>query len=208
MDTEILQTGPLAVNTYILKDEKSKEAALIDVGGSFSQIKKHLDEDGYSIKFVLNTHGHFDHVLGEAEIQKDFPNIPIYIHKDDNVHLKHISETLEIWGFPFESEPIIPTSFIDENTDLSLGENKIQIFHTPGHSKGGLSFYVDNKLFSGDSLFLNSIGRTDFMDGNFEELVSSIKTKLFKLPDDTVVYPGHGPSTTIFEEKNNNTYLL
>ncbi len=200
-------TGPIQVNTYVLKDEDSKEAVIIDVGGSFETIKKDLDKEGYNIKFILNTHGHFDHVLGEVEVQQKYPEIPICINKDDVSHFSRLEQELQMFGFNTSVEPLKPTMFIDETTQLSVGKYPIQIFSTPGHSKGSLTYYVDNKLFSGDALFYRSIGRTDFYDGDFDELITSIKEKMFVLPDETKVYPGHGPSTTIFDEKKYNQYL-
>ena len=207
MDLKIFQTGPLEVNTYILTDEQSKEAVIIDIGGEFETIKKELDEKGFKIKFILNTHGHFDHLLGEIEIPKKYPNIPIYMSEADIFHVKNINNELKMWRVNKETEPLRPIKFIDENTKLTLGEQEIKIFATPGHSKGSLSFYIDGKLFSGDALFKHSIGRTDFIDGDYDTLISSIKTKLFTLPDETKVYPGHGPSSTIKDEKKFNPYL-
>ena len=207
MDLKILQTGPLEVNTYILTDEQSKEVVIIDIGGDFETIKKELDEKGFKIKFILNTHGHFDHILGEIEIPKKYPDIPIYMNEADIFHVKNINNELKMWRVNKETEPLHPTKFIDENTKLSLGEKEIKIYETPGHSKGSLSFYTDGKLFSGDALFKHSIGRTDFTDGDYDTLISSIKTKLFTLPDETKVYPGHGPSSTINDEKLFNPYL-
>ena len=207
MDLSIKQTGPLDVNTYILKDTISKEAIIIDVGGSFDIIKKELDEQGYTIKYILNTHGHFDHVLGEVEIQQKYPEIPIYMHKDDIPHLKGMQEEMGWFGCTNSTETLNLTSFIDENTDLTLGNSKITIFYTPGHSKGSLSFYIDAKVFTGDALFYRSIGRTDIYDGDYDTLIHSVKTKLLPLPDETIVYPGHGPSSTIKDEKSYNTYL-
>ena len=207
MDLKIFQTGPLEVNTYILTDEQSKEAVIIDIGGEFETIKKELDEKGFKIKFILNTHGHFDHLLGEIEIPKKYPNIPIYMSEADIFHVNNINNELKMWRVNKETEPLRPIKFIDENTKLTLGDQEIKIFATPGHSKGSLSFYIDGKLFSGDALFKHSIGRTDFIDGDYDTLISSIKTKLFTLPDETKVYPGHGPSSTIKDEKKFNPYL-
>ena len=207
MKLDIFTTGPYEVNTYVLKDEETKEAILIDVGGSFNEIKESLDQDGYEIKYILNTHGHFDHILGEIEVQKNFPNIPIYISEKDKFHCDKLKEQLKLFGFKMEVEPLKPTMFIDETTELKLGNKTIKVIETPGHSAGGLSFYIDGKVFSGDALFYCSIGRTDFFDADYDQLITSIKTKLLTLPDETKVYPGHGPSSTIANEKKNNPYL-
>ena len=207
MELTIKSKGPLEVNTYILKDSESKEAVIIDIGGNFEQIKKELDEQNYKIKFILNTHGHFDHLLGELEIPEKFPEIPIYMHKDDIPHLSKIKEEMEWFRCNKEVKPLQISSFIDEKTELHIGKQKIKVLYTPGHSKGSLSFYTDGKVFSGDALFYRSIGRTDFYDGDYDTLINSIKTNLLTLPEDTIVYPGHGPSSTIKDEKNYNLYL-
>lgn len=207
MELEIAITGPIQVNTYILKDEESKEAILIDVGGSFENIKKKLDEQDYNIKYILNTHGHFDHILGEVEIQKNHPAIPIYMHEGDSCFALSIQKDMEFFGINYQTDSLKLNSFIDEKSELYIGKHKIQIFHTPGHSNGSLSFYVDGMLFSGDALFFRSIGRTDLLHGDYDTLVDSIKTKLFTLPDNTKVFPGHGPDTTIQNEKKYNPYL-
>ncbi len=207
MDVEVRLTGPLDVNTYILKDNISKEAVIIDVGGDFELIKQALDKDGYKIKFILNTHGHFDHVLGESELKKNYSDIPIYMHKNDMPHLKKLKEEMNYFNLDSDSEIFTPDEFIDEDTQLYIGNNKIEIFHTPGHSAGSLSYYTDGKLFCGDALFFSSIGRTDFYDGDYNTLITSIKTKILNLPDDTQVYPGHGPTTTVKHEKLSNPYL-
>ncbi len=207
MQLDIKQTGPLEVNTYILKDEESKEAVIIDVGGDFEQIKTQLDKQGYKIIYILNTHGHFDHVLGEAVITKNYSDIPIYMHKADLSHFSNLKEEMSWFRQEYNDENIKITNFIDENSFLKLGNNQIKIFYTPGHSKGSLSYYIDNKVFTGDALFYHSIGRTDFIDGDYDTLINSIKTNLLTLPNDTKVYPGHGPSTTIKDEKLYNAYL-
>lgn len=207
MELKIFHTGPLEVNTYLLMDNESKECILIDVGGSFDSIKKFIDDNGYNLKYILNTHGHFDHILGEVEIQDKYPEIPIYMNKEDTPHFSRLEDELKRWGLNYKTKPLKPTEYIDENSNIYIGKNKINILYTPGHSKGSLSYYIDGKLFSGDVLFQRSIGRTDFIDGDYDTLIHSIKTKYFPLSEDTIVYPGHGPSTTIKEEKKYNTYL-
>ena len=208
MKLEIVQTGPIDVNTYILMDEESKEAILIDVGGEFENIKKELDSKEYKINFILNTHGHFDHVLGEVEAQQKYAEIKILMHKDDIPHILNMKQEMQYFGMNYKTDSLTLNDFIDENSSLFIGKNKIQIFHTPGHSKGSLSFYVDGKVFTGDALFYGSIGRTDFYDGDYDTLIESIKTKLLSLPEETIVYPGHGPHTTIQKEKKTNPYLI
>ncbi len=207
MKVEIRETGPMPVNTYILKDENSKEAVIIDVGGDFENIKQKLDAEKYTVKYILNTHGHFDHVLGEPYIQKNYPQIPIYMSKDDLPHIINMKEEMNFFDMTSTVESLKLDSFIDENSQLFIGKYKIQVLATPGHSKGSLSFYTDGKLFSGDTIFSRSIGRTDFYDGDFDAIINSIMTKLTVLPDDTIVFPGHGLSTTIRNEKLFNTYL-
>ena len=207
MELKIYHTGPFEVNTYLLMDNESKESLLIDVGGSFSEIKEFIDQSGFTLKFILNTHGHFDHVLGESEAIQLYPNIPVYMHKDDISHIEKLKEEMRFFKVNKQSTPPEIKDFIDEDSQLYLGKNKIEIFHTPGHSAGSLSYYIDGKLFSGDALFQRSIGRTDFYDGDFDTLINSIKTKLLTLNENTIVYPGHGANTTIKDEKKYNFYL-
>ena len=207
MILNIFQTGPLDVNTYVLKDEETKDAVVIDLGGEFEELKAKLNSEGYEIKYILNTHGHFDHVLGEAQIQEKYPDLKIYINKNDERHYTDLTKTLQMWGFGDDVPSLKPFATVDETTELFIGKTQIKVIETPGHSKGSVSYLVDDKLFSGDALFYGSIGRTDFIDGDFHELITSIKSKLFILPDETIVYPGHGPSTTIKKEKMTNPYL-
>jgi len=208
MELKIYTTGPLQVNTYVLKDESSKEAVIIDLGGSFEEIKSGLDKEGYRIKYILNTHGHFDHIFGEPEVMEKYPEIPVLINKEDESHYSRLEHEALAWGFKTDYSALKPTQYIDENSHIEIGGKQIKIFATPGHSKGSLSYYIDNKLFSGDALFCLSIGRTDFPDGDYDTLIKSIKEKLLPLPDDTQVYPGHGFSSDMGNERTNNPYLL
>ena len=200
-------TGPLGVNTYIITDSLPKEAVIIDLGGDFDTIYEELTNKGYKIKFILNTHGHFDHVLGEGGLNETHPEIPIYMHKDDEYHLNNIEKELKIFGINQNVQKPQITEYIDENSKLSIGENEIKILHTPGHSKGSLSYLIGDYLFSGDTLFYMSIGRTDFIDGDYDELINSIRTKILTLDDKTTIYPGHGPETMLYKEKNFNQYV-
>ena len=198
-------TGPLAVNTYAIIDENTKKAALIDVGGRIEKIMKELTDEGYEVQFILNTHGHFDHILGEKEAQ-DLYNLPIYIHKGDVPLVESIDEQTLMWDIPAAEEPEITGTF-EDGDEIELGDLKIKVLHVPGHSPGGVGFYCENTLFSGDSLFYRSIGRTDFPLGNYDELIKSVKEKFLTLPDNTKVLPGHDRETTIGFEIENNEFL-
>lgn len=197
-------TGILDVNTYVLIDENTKEAIIIDLGGNFEEISNYINNNSAQLKYILNTHGHFDHIMGEKTAQ-DSINIPIYMHKEDEFLVVNLPSQMAMWGMKSVEPPQI-TDFIDENSNLSIGNEAIKIFHTPGHSPGGLSFLIGNNLFSGDTLFRESVGRCDLPGGDFSILKKSIKEKLFKLPEDTVVYPGHGDFSTIGHEIKYNNF--
>ena len=193
-------TGPLSVNTYAIIDEKTNKTALIDVGGKIEKIMKELSDEGCEVQFILNTHGHFDHILGEKKAQE------LYIHKKDVPLVENIDEQTIMWDMPAAEEPEITGTF-EDGDEIELGTLKIKVLHTPGHSPGGVGFYCENTLFSGDSLFYHSIGRTDLPLGNHDDLIKSVKEKFFTLPDDTRVLPGHDRETTIGFEKENNEFL-
>lgn len=199
------QTGPLNVNTYVIVDEKSKKSAIIDVGGNIQKIMTDLKAEGITVECILNTHGHFDHILGEKEAQNLY-NIPVYIHKADVILVEKMKEQTTMWGIPSSEAPVINGTFEDGDI-IKIGELEIKVLHTPGHTPGGVGFLCENTLISGDSLFYNSIGRTDLPLGNYDDLINSIKSKFLTLPDDTRVLPGHERETTIGNEKANNEFL-
>jgi len=198
----LFNTGIYDVNTYLVFDENSKEGAVIDLGGESEELLNAIKSNGVDIKYILNTHGHFDHISGENYFQKEYP-VPTYVHKEDEQLVNHLEEILLYMGAKPHKPPKI-TNFLDENTQLKLGEEKIQVLETPGHTRGSVSFLINDVLFSGDTLFYESVGRTDFPGGSFSQIQSSIKQKLFKLPDKTKVLPGHGDATQIGYEKLNN----
>lgn len=202
MKLETFVTGPIQVNTYLIYDEITKEGILIDVGGSAKEIVSRIEELNLKIKGIYNTHGHFDHILGAKEIQ-DSLNIPFYVNKGDKLMVEQLENIMAMYGLGYGQPPII-NDFLDENTKLKLGENVVKIIETPGHTEGGVCFLVDKMLFSGDTLFLESIGRTDLPGGDYQTLKNSIKEKLFTLPEDIKVFPGHDVSTSIGHEKQYN----
>ncbi len=196
--------GLFQVNNYILFDEESNDIILIDAGGNFEQTKNAIDELNGNFKYIIHTHGHMDHIAGDFDLQNHY-NMPIYMHKDDENLIKDLKEYLKHTGMPDYEEPQ-NVIFIDDGHIFKIGNKEIKTIHTPGHTKGGACYLIDDMLFSGDTLFYESIGRTDLPGGDYDELIKSIREKLFTLPENLKVYPGHGISTTIGHEKTYNSY--
>lgn len=205
MFLEKIPAGVLAVNCYIIGDEKSSRAAVIDPGGDADKILQVLEDNGYELDYIILTHAHGDHIGGAQQLQ-DITKVPIYIHQDDLYILqdksKNYSALMAMPGVEIHTDKLLK-----DGDSLPLGNETLNIIHTPGHSPGGICILVDNLLFTGDTLFSNSIGRTDLEGGDHEELIQSIKTKLFVLDDDILVLPGHGPASRIGIEKLTNRYV-
>lgn len=206
MKFKTFQTGIYDVNTYLIWDEETLEAAVIDYGGFCSELLDEISKHSLKLKYILNTHGHFDHISGEKSLQESF-NLPVYLHKGDLELANLLEVILSGFGVKPEKPPII-TEILTEASELNLGKEKIKVIETPGHTQGGVCFLIGDDLFSGDTLFYESIGRTDLPGGNFVQLQKSIKTKLFTLNDNIKVHPGHGCSTTIGHEKLNNSFVV
>ena len=207
MKIKRFNTGIYDVNTYIVTDEKTSETAIIDLGGNFEIIDDYVKANSLKVKYILNTHGHFDHVMGVLDAKNAY-KVPFYIHQADEILINNISKQLETLGmYEKITSPQIDV-YVDENTNISLGDIPIKIFYTPGHTQGGVCYLIEDNLFSGDTLFYESIGRTDFAYGNHNQLVTSIKQKLFTLSDNITVFPGHGCRTTIGHEKKYNSYVI
>lgn len=200
-----LIVGLLEVNCYIVGDSKKNEWAVIDPGGDPDKIVEIIKEKDAKIKFIINTHGHPDHTAANAII-KEKTSAPIYIHRQDGKLLSTLFTSFaSLTGI--KGVPSKPDRLLEDGEELSLGDIKLKVIYTPGHTRGGICLFSDKILFSGDTLFAGSIGRTDLPGGSLKTLVASIKTKLFVLPDDTAVYPGHGPETTLEQEKRFNPFL-
>jgi glyoxylase-like metal-dependent hydrolase (beta-lactamase superfamily II) len=202
---DTLPTGPLEVNCYIIGCEKTNKAAVIDPGGHAQEILEKLKNHNLTVVMIINTHGHFDHIGGNGDLL-EVTGAELIIHRDDRPLLDRATEHAAVFGLRAEPSPE-PTRQLDGGETLQLGELSLEIIHTPGHSPGGMCILVEDCLFVGDTLFAGSIGRTDLPGGNHQQLILNIKEKLLPLPEDTKVYPGHGPMTTIGEEKLYNPFL-
>lgn len=197
--------GQMGTNCYVIWDEKSMEAAVIDPGFEDQRIADIINDKALKVKYILLTHGHFDHLGGVNQI-KGLTGAKVLIHENDRECLTLPERNLSILaGMAMELEPA--DGYLSEKEEITVGEIKLRIIHTPGHSKGGVCLLAEDTLFAGDTLFNSSIGRTDFADGDLPELLSAIQVKLFILDDATKVLPGHGEDTTIGYEKLNNPFL-
>lgn len=200
-----LVVGPLMANCFIFGCAETKEAVVIDPGGDADRILLSLADSELKVKYIINTHGHFDHVSANGKI-KDATGADILIHPLDAPMLGMLSSNAAVFGISVENSPPCDQT-IEEDDTVSFGKITLKIIHTPGHTPGGISLYTDGIVFVGDTLFAGSIGRTDFPGGDFNTLISSIKTKLFKMDDDVRVFSGHGPETSIGSEKRFNPFV-
>ena len=200
-----LPTGPLEVNCYIVGCEKTRQAAVIDPGGNVEDILQLVKQNELEVVMIINTHGHFDHVGGNRQLQ-EVTKAELLLHSDDLPVLASVAQHAANFGLQTDPSPA-PSRELSGGEALQLGELTLQVIHTPGHSPGGICLYVEDILVVGDSLFAGSIGRTDLPGGNHQLLIAGIKEKLLSLPEETKVFPGHGPMTTIGEEKAHNPFL-
>ncbi|MBD7911505.1 MULTISPECIES: MBL fold metallo-hydrolase [Clostridium] len=199
MIIKTLVIGAIQENCYIVIDEETMEAVILDPGGNGPEISKVADDLGAKVKYVLLTHGHFDHV-GAVEYLADKYKVPFYINEKDEDAIEN--DTTSVFG-PLRKAD----GHLSEGDTISFGKTSAKVITTPGHTPGGVCFLIEDKLFTGDTLFQGAVGRTDFPGGNFEDLISGIKTKLLILDDGVEVYPGHGGSSTIGYEKMRNPFL-
>lgn len=198
MKVKVLCVGPIGTNCYILEDEEAKAAAVIDPGDEADKILEVLEKDGVTTKYILLTHGHYDHTTGVPDLHKALPQAEIYIHKADaNGAGSHL--------FPLASQ-VESLKYYDEGDTLTLGSLTIEALHTPGHSKGSVTLKVADVLFCGDTLFAGSCGRTDLAGGSYAEIMESLK-RLGQLEGDFHVCPGHDVTSTLERERRGNPFL-
>ena len=205
MIIERLVVGPIEANCYIVADEASKEGMVIDPGADASTILKRVLQLGLKIKYIVLTHSHFDHVSAAGAVKKATGAI-LAVHEAD---ARSLNDGLLARLAGIVSEKVPPPDMLLKGwEELAVGDLKFIVLHVPGHSSGGIALYGQDIVFTGDTLFEESIGRTDLPGGNYNQIIDSINCRLLDLDDDIKVYPGHGPDTTIGAERRGNPYLV
>lgn len=200
-----IPAGVYAANCYLVYSENTKKAIVIDPGGDADDIGEKIDELGLEVEYILLTHGHGDHIGGVKDL-KEKTKAQVGIHKKDEDMIKDGDKNLSAQMATGAIE-LSADLTLEDGDKLQFGDLEAEIIHTPGHTPGGISIKVKDAIFTGDTLFKASIGRTDFPGGSYEEIIVSIKEKLIVYPDDTIIYPGHGPATNIKTEKASNPFL-
>lgn len=205
MQIERLVVGPLQVNCYVVYDDRTRDAIVIDPGDDGRDILDLVRQRDLAVRYVVNTHAHFDHV-GANKVLKDATGAELLIHEADDKLLGGTASQARMFGMTAPSSPKADR-YVKHGDVLRIGNLSLTVLHTPGHSLGGISLVGEGVVFTGDSLFAGSIGRTDFPGGDLMTLITAIKQNLMTLPDDTVVLSGHGPQSTIGEERRENPFL-
>lgn len=198
----------MAVCCYILSCEQTKEAVIIDPGGDEDKILSYCRNNSLSVKYIIDTHGHPDHVCGNGPIKEE-TGAKIIMHKQDAIFFwqPEVKDYFSMLGLPESPEP---EKLVDEGDTIFFGNESLKVLHTPGHTPGGICLYSEPNCFTGDTLFVGGVGRTDFPGGSSQELLQSIKNKLLTLPPETFIWPGHGyggSKSTIDEEVKGNPFL-
>ena len=198
MKVKLLQVGPIGTNCYILEDETTGRAAVIDPGDEAGRIRRVLEEEKVEVEYILLTHGHYDHTGGVPELHRALPGAKIYIHRADAN-----GAGSQLFPLAGQLEGLL---YYDDGDKLTLGSLTIEVLHTPGHSRGGVTLKVGDVLFCGDTLFAGSMGRTDLAGGSYEEIMASLK-RLGELEGDYHVCPGHDVTSTLERERQSNPFL-
>lgn len=207
-----LAVGPLQANCYLVSDAATRETAIIDPGGDALEIVRCMEDGGLKPVLIVNTHAHPDHVAANAELKRRY-KIPLLLHKDDAPMLAQSGMLSRLIGLFLEPSPP-PDRLLHDGDEIKVGKLALKTIHTPGHTKGSICLYYAGRgdeaplLFSGDTVFQDSVGRTDLPGGSYEALMNSIGTKIMPLPDRTRMLPGHGPETPLGREKRHNPFMV
>lgn len=203
---KIIPAGPLDVNCYVLKDEDTSKGVIIDPGGDGNKILSYIKEKNIDVQLIVNTHGHWDHI-GAVDELRNALNVPVAIHKLDANMLTNPRSNLSSFLGP-DGSTRSAERILADGDKISFGNSTLKVIHTPGHTPGGICLYDGaDVLFSGDTLFYFSVGRTDFPGGSSQELIKSITERLAEVSDTAKVYPGHGPATVMGNERRGNPFL-
>ncbi len=200
------------INTYVVVDEATKKCAVVDPGmiepEEENALVNYIERNGLTVTHVINTHLHVDHAVGDKFVADKF-KVPVLGHKSDETLGARMQQQAMMFGMREKLDAVSLTSYLEDGDKVKVGEGELDVLHVPGHSPGSIALYdpEGKYVIVGDALFDGSIGRTDLPGGDFGTLINSIRSKLLTLPDDTTVYPGHGPATTIGREKKYNPYL-
>lgn len=203
---EHLLVGPLQSNCFILGDEESGEAVIIDPGGDGDKILNAVSKKPWKVTAILNTHAHFDHIAANEIVRKG-TQAPLMAPRSDAPYMEQAHISARMYGLEVDASSL-PDRLLDDGDLIELGDEKIEVMLTPGHTPGGSTFVTSIGIFPGDSIFAGSIGRTDLPGGDYDTLIDSINARIMSLEDDTPVYPGHGPATTVGREREHNPFLV
>jgi glyoxylase-like metal-dependent hydrolase (beta-lactamase superfamily II) len=202
---EILAVGPLQCNCHILADKATKEAVVVDPGDDADEILRRVK--GYTVLALLHTHCHFDHMTATRKVA-EATGAEILIHKSDKAYYDSLAQQYQLFRMPRKVDDPLPVKrFLKDGERIDFGKHSLTVLHTPGHTEGSCCFHTEGMVLSGDTLFHRSIGRTDLPGGNAEQEADSIRTKLYTLDPETVVFPGHGDETKIEEERAENPFV-
>lgn len=208
MIIKVFVKGPIDANNYLVIDEKTNDAVLIDCSSAEDSYINEIKSTGVNLKYILLTHGHFDHLLGVDKFHEVF-GVDTYVAKEDMTQVRLVPDMMQMFAGMLPVNISSINHFVKDGDEFVVGNMKIKAISTPGHTEGGMCYLIGDTLFSGDTMFQGSVGRCDLTGGSWDAIKTSIKDKLFKLPESTVVYPGHGPKTTIdFEKKYNEIINL
>jgi glyoxylase-like metal-dependent hydrolase (beta-lactamase superfamily II) len=200
------EVGAFAMNCYLVICDQTRSAALIDPGDEADRIILEVARTGAQVDKILITHAHLDHVKESRRVKEHY-GVPLLMHEADAFLLKNLTAQAQAFGLG-AAEPPEVDQFVAEGDRITVGELEFEVLHTPGHSPGSVTYVHPGHAFAGDVLFAGSIGRTDLPGGSYEQLIQTIRTKLLPLGDETVIYPGHGPKTTVGQERRTNPFLL